>query len=57
MSPKKILFLAIIGVVVVAAIFGILYLKNNVKKAPDAPEKLTVWITDGTSEDYASLAE
>ncbi len=57
MSPKKIIFFVIIGIVLLTLIVTIVYISRQGKEVSTAPESLKIWITDGTTDGYKTLIE
>ena len=50
MSPRKIIFFIVTGVLLVAVVIGFFILQKGTKKSTAIPATLKVWITDGTTE-------
>lgn len=57
MSPKKIIFFSILGVLLLVFIGAALYLSSKDEKVPTTNTPLKIWITEGTSDSYNSLIE
>ena len=55
MSPRKILFFVITGIIIISIIIGITLLSNKQKVVKEIPKSLRIWITDGTSESYKDI--
>lgn len=57
MSPKKIIFLVVSGATILLIAIIIITLSNKSQKPTEIPKSMKIWITDGTTEWYASLVE
>ncbi len=57
MSPRKIFFFIIVGVLFLAMIVTILYISWQKKVTNQTSWSLKIWITDGTTESYSALIE
>lgn len=57
MSPKKIIFFAILWTLGIAILVGAIYLGNAWKKKPINAWELKIWISEGKTEDYADIIE
>jgi maltose-binding protein MalE len=55
MSPRKILFFVITGILVLSIIIGMIILSNKQKVVKEIPKSLRIWITDWTSESYKDI--
>jgi hypothetical protein len=55
MSPRKILFFVITGIIILSIIIGVIILSNKEKVTKEIPKNLRIWITDGTSESYNDI--
>lgn len=54
MSQKKIIFLIIVGILSALLVFGLLFLGNKKPNTTQSAD-LTLWINEGTSEDFQKL--
>lgn len=57
MSPKKIIFFAILWIIGITILVGAIYLGNAWNKKIEAPKELKIWISEGKTEDYNEIIE
>ncbi len=57
MSPRKIIFLVILGIGLLGLLSGAWYLSQKKNTNNTSSETLTIWVTEGTTEQYAPLIE
>lgn len=57
MSPRKIIFFVIVGILLVTIIGTVAYISGNRPTNTSAQGAIKIWITDGTTESYAPLIE
>ena len=57
MSTRKIIFLAILGVILWSGIIAIIFLWSKDTTKTSIPETLTIWITDGSTESYSKVID
>lgn len=57
MSPRKIIFFVIVGILLVTIIGTVAYISGNKPTNTSGQGAIKIWITDGTTESYAPLIE
>ena len=57
MSPKKITFFIILGIVILSAIITIYYISHQSTPTKIQAGSIKIWITEGTSEGYQALVD
>lgn len=57
MSPKKITFFVILGIVILSAIITIYYISHQSTPSKIQTGSIKIWITEGTSEGYQELVD
>ena len=57
MSPKKITFFVILGIVILSAIITIYYISQQSTPTQVQSGSIKIWITEGTSEGYQALVD
>lgn len=57
MSPKKITFFVILGIVILSLIISIYYISHQSTPIKVQTGSIKIWITEGTSEGYQALID
>jgi ABC-type glycerol-3-phosphate transport system substrate-binding protein len=57
MSPKKITFFVILGIVLISIMIGIYYISHQSNAPITKAGSIKIWITEGTSEGYQALID
>lgn len=57
MSPRKILFFVIVGILFISLIAAVTYISGDKKTPKSTQWPLKIWITDGTTESYTPLLD